>query len=168
MTDINAPFDGSIITTGILNVLPTSRGRLTLPSLDPTADPLIDPNYYATEVDRAVLRYALRRNLAAMETPAGQSMIEGEFPPKDYPTLSSNSTDEELDDRIRRAGSTWFHAGGTVSMGRVVDTQLRVYGVDNLRVVDASVIPAPIAAHFQVPTYALAEQAADIISSHSA
>lgn len=165
---MNVPFDGTILTVGVLNMLPTSRGTLTLASRDPTADPLIDPNYYDTEVDRCILRCALRRNIAAMETEAGQSMIQEEFPPKNYAALTSKATDEQLDGRIRRAGSTWFHAGGTCSMGQVVDTDLRVKGVDNLRVVDAGVIPTPIAAHFQVATYALAEQAADIMSGRTA
>ena len=62
---------------------------------------------------------------------------------------------------------TLYHPAGTSAMGSVVDSEMRVYGIDRLRIVDASVIPAPIAGHLQVAVYALAEQAADIIvSSH--
>lgn len=56
-----------------------------------------------------------------------------------------------------------FHPAGSVSMGKVVDSELRVKGVDRLRVVDASVIPVPIAGHIQNSVYALAEQAVDMI-----
>lgn len=58
-----------------------------------------------------------------------------------------------------------YHPIGTCAMGKVVDSSLRVVGVDNLRVVDASVIPTPITAHIQSTVYALAEQAADIIAA---
>lgn len=61
--------------------------------------------------------------------------------------------------------SNAYHGHGTCAMGKVVDTSLRVYGVENLRVVDASVYPDAIRAHLQQITYALAEQAAEIITA---
>ena len=60
--------------------------------------------------------------------------------------------------------STFYHAAGSASMGRVVDTNLRVYGFANLRVCDASIIPVPICSHIQALCYALGEKAADFIA----
>lgn len=163
LTDMNIPMDGSIISIGLLNLLPTSRGSITLTSTDPTADPAIDPNYYATEADRVVLRAAMRRNMSAFETPQGQKVVEEEVAPKGFPSLTSQSTDEELDIRIRRCAGTFYHTSGSASMGKVVDTDCRVIGVEGLRVIDASVVPVPISAHYQVMVYALAEQMAAIM-----
>ena len=163
LTDMNIPMDGSVISIGILNLLPTSRGSVTLASADPAADPLIDPNYYASHTDRVVLRAAMRRNMSAFETPVGKAMVKEEIPPAGFPTLTSQSTDAELDARIRRCAGTFFHTAGTASMGTVVDVECKVKGVEGLRVVDASVVPTPVSAHYMVMVYALAEQMAVII-----
>ena len=164
LTNMNIPLDGSIISIGIINLLPTSRGSIALSSTDPAADPLFNPNYYATHTDRAVMRAAMRRNMSAFETPEGQAIIVEEVPPAGFPPLTSKSTDAELDARVRRCGGTFYHTAGTASMGRVVDAECRVKGVAGLRVVDASVMPTPISAHFMVAVYALAEQMAEIIA----
>ena len=157
--------DGTCITLGTLNLLPTSRGSVRLASSDPLDDPLIDPNYYDTEVDRVVIREGMRLAMRAMESKTGKQFVDCEFTPAGSPALSSTSSDEEIDARVRRVASTWFHPAGSASMGKVVDTDLKVLGVNNLRVVDASVMPCPIGAHLQVATYAIAEQAAVIIAS---
>ena len=164
LTNMNIPLDGSIISIGIINLLPTSRGSIALASTDPATDPLFDPNYYATHTDRAVMRAAMRRNMSAFETPEGQAIIVEEVPPAGFPPLTSKSTDAELDARVRRCGGTFYHTAGTASMGRVVDAECQVKGVAGLRVVDASVMPTPISAHFMVAVYALAEQMAEIIA----
>ena len=148
LINTNLPVDGSIMSVGILNLLPTSRGTITLSSTDPAADPIIDPNYFATEVDRAILRAAIRRNMAAFETPEGRFIVEGEVSSNGDPALSTASTDAELDARVRRVGASFYHAAGTASMGKVVDSNCRVFGTEALRVVDASVIPTPIATHY--------------------
>ena len=166
LTDMNIPLDGSIISIGIIGLLPTSRGSVTLASRDPMAHPLIDPNYYATHVDRVVLRAGMRRNMAAFETPEAQAVVAEEVPPAGFPALNSKSTDDELDARIKRCAGTFYHTSGTASMGRVVDTECKVKGVTRLRVVDASVLPTPISAHYMVAVYALAEQMAEIIVSN--
>ena len=165
LTDMRIPVDGSIISIGILNLLPTSRGAITLASSDPAADPLIDPNYYSTNTDRVIMRAAMRRNMSAFETPEGQAVVAEEVPPSGFPALTSKSTDEELDSRVRRCAGTFYHAAGTASMGRVVDSECRVKGVAGLRVVDASVLPTPVSAAYQVLVYALAEQMAEILTA---
>ena len=164
LRNMNIPLDGSIISIGILNLLPTSRGTLTLASTDPEADPLIDPNYYATHFDRAVLRAAMRRNMSAFETPEAQAVVAEEVAPARYPILNSKSTDEELDARVRRVAASFYHAAGTASMGQVVDSGCRVNGVEGLRVIDGSVLPTPVSAHYMVVVYALAEQMAEIVA----
>ena len=164
LTNMNIPMDGSIISIGILNLLPTSRGSITLTSTHPTDDPAIDPNYYATQADRVVLRAAMRRNMSAFETPQGQQVVKEEVPPDGFPSLTSRSTDEEIDRRVRRCAGTFYHTSGSASMGKVVDTECRVIGVEGLRVIDASVVPTPISAHYMVMVFALAEQMAAIMA----
>ena len=161
---VEIPLDGTHIATPVLGMTPTSRGSITIASADPLSNPVIDPNCNVTEVDRVVLRHGIRQSLRLMqETSNGMHFVQSEVPPEGFPKLTANSTDEEIDARIRRAGNTFYHAAGSASMGKVVDTQLRVYGVEGLRVVDASVIPVPIAAHYQACVYAIAEKAADMI-----
>ncbi|KAL8726093.1 MAG: hypothetical protein Q9166_006930 [cf. Caloplaca sp. 2 TL-2023] len=164
LTDLNIPFDGTVITSGTLLLLPTSRGSIRLASADPQADPLIDPNYYDTEADRVALRHVMRLSMRSFETPEGQTIIDHEIPPPGYSPLTSKSSDEEIDAHVKRKAATWFHPAGSAAMGKVVDTELKVLGVDRLRVVDASVLPCPIGAHYQVVTYAVAEQAAELIT----
>jgi choline dehydrogenase-like flavoprotein len=165
LTDLNIPFDGTCLTIGTLNLLPTSRGSVTIASTDPSADPLIDPKYYATEADRIVLRHGMRLAMRAIETSEGQSFIEHEVVPQGYRGLTSKSSDEEIEERVKRSAATWFHFAGSAAMGKVVDCDLRVYGVQGLRICDASVLPCPIGAHYKVVTYALAEQGAEIITA---
>lgn len=157
------PMDGSRITTGILCLSPTSRGTVTLASNKATDNPVIDPRYFTTEHDRAVIRAGMRLTLRAMESAAMEEYIEGETPPPGMPSISSVSSDQELDRRVEAMSWSWFHTGGTASMGKVVDSQCRVYGVEGLRVVDASIIPLSITAHLQAPLYAIAESAAELI-----
>jgi choline dehydrogenase-like flavoprotein len=161
---VEIPLDGTCITTAVLNMTPTSRGTITISSNDPQLPPMIDPNYNATEFDRQSLRYGIRQALRLLQdTDSGREIVEHEIPPPGYQPLRVDSTDAEIDARLRRVGNTFYHPGGSASMGKVVDTQLRVFGVDKLRVVDASVIPLPIAAHYQAIVYAIAEKAADMI-----
>lgn len=147
--------DGRTMTSMILSLTPTSRGSVTLASADPTVHPVIDPNYYATEADRVAIRTGVRTVLASLSTPVGKSIIEAEL------TEHTGDTDEAIDARVMEYGGGFYHPGGTCAMGKVVDGACRVIGMDGLRVVDASIIPLPLGAHYQATVYALAEKAAD-------
>ncbi|KAL5342257.1 putative glucose dehydrogenase [Aspergillus crustosus] len=158
------PMDGSYITISVMLLASTSRGEVRVASSSPTDRPIIDSNYFDTEVDKAVLIHGARRTTKALlNTSAMRDYIEAEFPPPGLPALSSKSSDSEFEARIRATGLAHHHPAGTAAMGKVVDTDLQVYGVRNLRVVDASILPVSIGGHPQATLYAVAEQAADII-----
>ena len=157
---------GTHISTPILGLLPTSRGSIRLVNTDPTEDPIIDPNYLDGEMDREAMRTGIRSVLHTMlDTAAGRSVIQEETPPPGQSPLSSSSSDSDIDKRVAAVGRSFFQCAGTAAMGKVVGTTLLVKGIENLRVVDASVLPVPLAGHYQYPIYAIAEQAADIILS---
>lgn len=140
-TGLQIPVDGSAIMNYYMGCLPTSRGSVTLGSSNPAAPPVIDPNYYATETDRFVMREGWRTlSRLVLETPEGKELIESEIVPEGHESLPSDAPDEAIDARIKIGGSTVFHPAGTASMGKVVNESLQVKGVDNLRVVDASIV----------------------------
>ena len=89
--------------------------------------------------------------------------MKGEILPDGHKCLPSDASDEDIDARIKLGGLSCSHPGASCSMGKVVDAFCRVFGVQGLRVVDASIIPVPLAAHYQAPVFVLAEQAVDII-----
>lgn len=157
--------DGSVVWSVVYNLNPTSVGQVTLASADPLTPPLIDPNYYSTEVDRLIVRDVLRKNMRVLETEAGKSFILSEVPPPGFSALNSTSSDEELDRRVGALADSGSHPTGTCAMGKVLDSNLRVKGTKGLRVVDASIFPSHITAHNQAAVYAVAEKAADIIIS---
>lgn len=168
LTGYELPMDGTFISSCVLGIMPISRGRITLASTDAKDDPVNDPNFYASEVDRVMLRHGIRQVVKLfLGTSEGQEMVKSEAVPEGWKPFTLESTDEEIDDRVRKLGGSFYHAAGSCAMGKVVDADLRVYGVNNLRIVDASVMPVSIAGHYQVCVYAIAEQAAEIILAHS-
>ncbi|KAI0199761.1 GMC oxidoreductase [Astrocystis sublimbata] len=160
--------DGKHISTALMASKPTSRGTVTITSKDPKDPPLLDPNYFATEVDKTVWRYSLRQATQLMtgNTALGH-VISGETPYTGFEPIGTDSTDEYLDRRVRAQAGSTFHGSSSCSMGKVVDGELRVKRVQNLRIVDASVFPISIGAHIQAAVYALAEQAAVIIAGQA-
>jgi choline dehydrogenase len=139
-------------------LVPRSRGTVTLASDDPTAKPKITHNYFADDedLDRAV--EATRVGLRIARQKALEPYTEGPYmPPR-------SESDDDLRDYVRSYAHSIFHPAGTCAMGTVVDAELRVLGVDALRVVDASVMPTLIRGNPNAPVIAVAEKAADLIT----
>jgi choline dehydrogenase len=142
---------------------PTSRGSVTLQSTDIHVAPRIDPDYLSTEHDRAeaIAGSRLVRSLAA--TAALRSVTEEEVRPG-----GSVTDDDSMLQFFRQQSGSIYHLCGSCAMGRdeatsVVDSQLKVHGMPNLRVVDASVFPNITSGNINAPTMMLAEKAAAII-----
>ncbi|KPG92153.1 choline dehydrogenase [Pseudomonas sp. RIT-PI-q] len=143
---------------------PTSLGSVTLNSADPRQPPRILFNYLETEQDRADMRAGARLVREIIDQPAmaafkGEELVPG-------PAAQS---DEALDAWARQVTETGYHASGTCKMGpvgdaeAVVDPQLRVHGIDGLRVVDASIMPVIVSGNTNAPTVMIAEKASDMI-----
>jgi choline dehydrogenase len=140
-----------------------------LASADPADAPLIDPNYLATERDRREMRDGLKLGRDLLAQPAFEVFHDRE----DLPGAAVQS-DADLDAFIRDDATSAYHPCGTARMGNdrddraVVDLNLRLRGVEGLRVVDASVIPAVPSANINACVFMLAEKAADRILGNSA
>lgn len=112
--------------------------------------------------------HGTRRILEALlNTSAGKAYIESEAAPPGFLVLDTKATDMEIDARIRAAGISHKHAAGSAAMGTVLENDLRVKGVQGLRVVDASILPVPVGGHPQATLYAIAERAAELILQSS-
>jgi choline dehydrogenase len=146
---------------------PESRGTLRLASADPVDAPLINPNYLSAERDRREMRDGLKLGRELLSQPAFKEFHEREDLPGD-----AVHSDAELDAFIRRDASSAYHPCGTARMGAAgdpraaVDLELRVKGLEGLRLVDASVIPTIPSANINACVFMIAEKAADLILGH--
>ncbi|KAF2737218.1 mitochondrial putative choline dehydrogenase [Polyplosphaeria fusca] len=161
------PLGGKHMAFTSLHLLPIARGTVTLCSANPNDEPVIDPKFLSTATDRFILRTAIRHTLLFTETSPLADEIEGETPPVGWRALTSKSTDEEIEDRMRQFTGTIAHPMGTCALGTVLDSEFRVKGVQGLRVCDASVLPEPIGAMPSQTVYALAELCADLIAGRA-
>jgi choline dehydrogenase len=153
--------------THVCQLRPQSRGFIALKSADPLAPPLIQPNYLSSDEDLRGLRQGVKI--------AREVFAQDAFAPYRGPELMPGPgvrCDSDLDDFVRHTAETIYHPVGTAKMGHdadsVVDPQLRVHGVERLRVIDASVMPALVSGNTNAPTIMIAEKAADLILGHAA
>ena len=155
------------ITVAACNLRPTSRGTVRLRSADPSAKPLIAPNYLSTDEDRRVAADAIRVTRRLMKQEALRL-----FRPEEYlPGPSIDDSEAALARAAGDIGTTIFHPVGTAKMGlehdpsAVVDNHLRVIGLDGLRVIDASVMPTITSGNTNTPTIMIADKGARSVLS---
>jgi choline dehydrogenase len=163
---INHGFDhipGHGFTIGPTLIHPKSRGQITLRSNDPFEHPIIRANYFSEEEDARLMLQAVRfsQEIAmarAFDAFRGEQVMG-----------SADMSDEEVLQLIGQRAETLYHPTGTCKMGNdsmaVVDAQMRVRGIEGLRVVDASIMPAVIGGNTNAPTIMIAEKAADLIKN---
>ncbi len=150
------------LTASVCNLRPESRGSVHLSGPDPTAKPSIRPNYLSTEGDRQVAVDAIRLTRRICAAPA-----LAKYTPEEYLPGAEASTDADLARAAGDIGTTIFHPVGTCRMGddpsAVVDTRLRVHGLEAVRVADASIMPTITSGNTNSPTMMIAEKGAEMI-----
>ena len=164
---IGDPPSGHAIVMGPILLKPHSTGTITLSSSDPKDKPIIDPGYLTDDAgaDRAALMAGLRMCATIAKSPA----LHGVIGTIARPLRATALDDETLERALNSLSHTLYHPVGTCRMGAddasVVDPELRVRGVDGLRVADASVMPTIIRGHTHAPSVLIGEKAADLIRS---
>src|ERR1700726_3635612 len=150
------------LSAGAWQMRPLSRGYVEAKSNRPGDMPAINPRYLSEEADRRAIVGGLRFARRLFAAPALQQFVREETLPG-----AQIQTDDELLDYARRNGGTCYHASCTCLMGShpmsVVDSELRVHGLEGLRVIDASVMPAVTSTNTNAPTIMIAEKGASII-----
>ncbi len=151
------------VTLHVCDLLPKSRGRISLASADPSAPPRIHANYLSHPDDAGVLLNGLKIARRVLEAPAMKRHVKAEMLPG--PDAQS---DEALLADIRARAETIYHPVGSCRMGKdeasVVDPQARVRGVEGLRVVDASIMPSIIAGNTNAPVMMMAENVSKMMA----
>ncbi len=159
-----APHDFDAITASVCHLRPESRGHVHITSPDAMTPPEIQPNYLSTEGDRIVAANAIKLTRQIMSQPA-----MAQYAPEEFKPGPQYQTDAELAEGAGNIASTIFHPVGTARMGTdplaVVDERCRVRGIEGLRVVDASVMPAITSGNTNSPTIMIAEKASDMIKA---
>jgi choline dehydrogenase len=150
------------LTIAPCQVRPESRGWIRIKSADPAVYPAIQPNYLSDPLDREVIVAGLKWARKIASQPALAPFVQSELLPGE-----AAKTDADLLEYARNNGATIYHPVGTCQMGHgpraVVDPQLRVHGIEGLRVVDASIMPRLVSGNTNAPTIMIAEKASDMI-----
>ena len=145
-------------TASVCNLRPESRGTSRIVSADPNAPPSIRPNYLSCEEDLRVAAQSIRITRRIVEQPA-----LARYAPEELRPGAALDSEEDLREAAGAIGTTIFHPAGTAAMGRVVDSELRVMGLDAFRVVDASAMPTITSGNTAAPVMMIAEKAAAAI-----
>jgi choline dehydrogenase-like flavoprotein len=148
----------------VCHLRPRSRGRVLLESNDPFAAPLIEPNYFADEFELDALVKGVKLARDILHQAALEPFLKAEEAPGD-----AIQSDEQIRQFVRDRVETVYHTAGSCKMGSdplaVVDAQLRVHGLKNLRVIDSSIMPTITGSNIHAPTVMIAERGADMMLS---
>jgi choline dehydrogenase len=153
-------------TASVCNLRPSSRGSVHIESTDPHSPPIIDPNYLSTDEDKRVAVDSVRLTRSIVNQAAFR-----EYGAEEYRPGVNAQSNEELLREIGNIGTTIFHPVGTCKMGlpddsmAVVDSRLKVMGVQCLRIADASVMPTITSGNTAAPTMMIAEKLAELLLS---
>ena len=157
------PTENAYTTISVL-LHPKSTGEITVSSADSRIPPVIQPNFLSEESDLQKLIYGLRKTMEIMDSPAFDSLRKAKmnWPPR-------NATDDSLAEHIRKTLETLYHPVGTCRMGSgddaVINADLKVHGVENLRVADASIMPDIISGNTNAACIMIGEKASDLIQN---
>ena len=158
---------GSAFQIGVYGIHPKSRGATHIQSTDPESSPLVQPGYLRDPEDVTTLLAGMRIARRISQSKSLSTLIDHEIRPG-----ASIHSDEGLIDYARSTGQTCWHPAGTCRMGRdphaVVDADCRVYGLERLRVVDASIFPFLTSSNTNIPTIMVAEKISDQIKQQYA
>jgi choline dehydrogenase-like flavoprotein len=155
---------GTGFTCHVCLLRPKSRGEVTIGSADPFAPPVIDPNFFGDPDDLETMVAGFKTTRRLMETPALRALQKKEM------FTEGVYSDDDIRNLLRARVDTVYHPVGTCKMGvndpmAAVDPKLKVYGVEGLRVVDASIMPTLIGGNTNAPTIMIGEKAADMIKA---
>jgi choline dehydrogenase-like flavoprotein len=153
---LSAPVDHAFTMTTTL-LKPTSRGRVALRSARPDAKPRIYHNFLATDHDRDTMIAGVRLAMDLFAQPNLSKVRRAPF------WVPASASEADIVAFIEQRTSTTYHPTSACAIGRVVDPQLLVFGIEGLRVADASVMPSITRGNTNAPVIAIAEMAADIV-----
>ena len=156
------PMDGDGVTLHACCLRPQSRGEIRLASADPLQPPVMDPNYLTADYDLKILIAGLRQGRKILAAAAFAPWLEEERIPG-----KAAQSNAEVEDFIRATAETEYHPVGTCKMGSdplaVVDEDLRLRGIERLRVIDASIMPSIVSGNTNAPAIIIAEKGADMM-----
>jgi len=159
-----APPTGNFMSLTTALISPTSRGSIKISNSNPFTKPVLDPNFLATKFDIFTMVESVKAARRFLAAKAWNGYVLAPFG-----DLATANTDAQLEAYVRKHAGTVWHAVGTAGMSAkgasygVVDPDLKVKGVDGLRIVDGSILPFAPSAHTQGPIYLIAERGADLI-----
>jgi choline dehydrogenase len=152
------PNNLNVVSTFVALIQPEASGYMRLNSTDYRANPLIYSNYFGSAADMAIEVYAYNRLRSLMQSDAMKPVIVSEV----YPGKNV-TTEAELKTSLYNSARSFHHPAGTVSLGKALDPDFRLKGLNGIRVIDSSAIPVMPTCHLQASVYALAEHAAKLI-----